>query len=100
LSFDSFIKLEDDLVPGDYRLLSVDRPLVVPYNVVIRFCVTSADVIHRFSLPSARIKVDAVPGIINVVSVKFSRIGVYYGQCSEICGSLHSFIPIQIEVCL
>jgi len=77
---------------GDYRLLSVDNRLVVPVGVPIRFAITSYDVIHSFSLPNACIKVDAVPGILNCVTVKFIKLGVYYGQCREICGSNHSFI--------
>jgi heme/copper-type cytochrome/quinol oxidase subunit 2 len=72
----------------------------VPVNIPIRFCVTSADVIHSFSVPSAGIKVDAVPGVLSAITVKFNRVGVFYGQCSEICGRLHSFMPIQIEVSL
>lgn len=96
--FDSFIKSSYEL--GDYRLLRVDNRLVVPVGVPIRFAVTSYDVIHSFSLPNACIKVDAVPGLLNCTTVKFIKLGVFYGQCSEICGANHSFMPIQVEVTL
>lgn len=98
LCFDRFIKLEHSL--GDYRLLSVDNRLVVPVNVPIRLAITSYDVIHSFALPNACIKVDAVPGILNCITVKFSKVGVFYGQCREICGANHRFIPICLEVTL
>jgi len=98
--FDSFILIEDELVLGDPRLLAVDKRLVVPIGVNIRLAVTSADVIHSWALPAAGIKIDAVPGILRCNVVKFSIIGVFYGQCSEICGANHRFMPICVEVAL
>lgn len=98
LEFDSFMKCLEDLKAGEYRLLEVDNRLVLPCNLNIRLCFTRADVIHRWSLPAAGIKVDCVPGILNVTVISFPFVGVYYGQCSEICGSNHTFMPICVEV--
>jgi len=94
LEFDSFI-LKD--LNNRYRLLDVDNRLVLPLNNQIRFLVNSLDVIHSFAIPSLGIKVDAVPGRINQVRILINRPGLYYGQCSEICGVNHRFIPIVIE---
>lgn len=81
-----------------FRLLEVDKPIFCPANSFIRFLVTSADVIHSFSLPQLGIKIDAIPGRVNQICGGPFPVGIYYGQCSEICGVNHSFMPIQVEV--
>jgi cytochrome c oxidase subunit 2 len=80
------------------RLLAVDNDLVVPVNKVVRVLTTGADVIHSFAVPSFGIKIDAVPGRINEIWFKAEREGVYYGQCSELCGKDHAFMPIAVRV--
>lgn len=97
LSFDSYILPTEDLKPGQYRLLEVDNRAIIPYNTEIRLLVTAADVIHSWTVPRLGVKADAIPGRLNQLSVVASRPGVYYGQCSEICGANHSFMPIVIE---
>lgn len=97
LSFDSYIVPTDELTPGQYRLLEVDNRAVIPVNVEVRVLVTAADVIHSWTVPALGVKADAIPGRLNQLSVVASRPGVYYGQCSEICGANHSFIPIALE---
>lgn len=100
LEFDSYMKSLDQLNLGEPRLLEVDNRCVVPCDTNIRFCITSADVIHSWALPSMSIKLDAISGILNTLCYSFPVVGVFYGQCSEICGANHSFIPIAIEVTL
>lgn len=100
LEFDSYIKSLDQLELGEPRLLEVDNRCVVPCNTNIRFCITSADVIHAWTLSSLSIKLDAIRGILRTVCYSFPVVGVFYGQCSEICGANHSFIPIALEVTL
>lgn len=97
MNFDSFI-INDLNNLRIFRLLDVDNRLILPLNNQIRFLVNSSDVIHSFTIPSLGIKVDAVPGRINQISININRFGLYFGQCSEICGINHSFIPIVIEV--
>lgn len=98
LEFDSYIIPGSDLEDsGGLRMLEVDNRVIVPELTHIRFVVTSGDVIHSFACPSLGIKCDAYPGRLNQVSVFINREGVYYGQCSEICGILHSSMPIVIE---
>lgn len=97
-SFESVIVSESDLIKGRRRLLETDNSLVIPYNVVIRFLITSLDVLHSWAVPEMGIKVDAVPGRLNQVVSQASNLGVYYGQCSEICGVSHGFMPIKINV--
>ena len=97
VNFDSFI-INDLNNLRIFRLLDVDNRLILPLNNQIRFLVNSSDVIHSFTIPSLGIKVDAVPGRINQISININRFGLYFGQCSEICGINHSFIPIVIEV--
>nr|YP_010570476.1 cytochrome c oxidase subunit II [Gigantidas vrijenhoeki]UZG65989.1 cytochrome c oxidase subunit 2 [Gigantidas vrijenhoeki] len=94
LGFDSFMERETD---GGYRLLDVDQRMVAPANTGIRCMVSSADVIHSFALPGCMLKVDAIPGRVNEVPMTVNMCGVLYGQCSEICGANHSFMPIVIE---
>jgi cytochrome c oxidase subunit 2 len=96
--FDSLIVADKDLKPGDLRLLTVDNELVVPVNKVVHVLVTGADVIHSFSVPSFGIKIDAVPGRINETWFKATTTGVFHGQCSQLCGKDHSFMPITVRV--
>ena len=86
-----------DLVLGSLCLLEVDQRLVLPRNVKICFLVTSSDVLHSWSIPSLGIKIDAFPGRINEVHASIYRKSIFYGQCSEICGILHGFMPIVIQ---
>lgn len=97
IEFDSYMVPSSDLEFGDYRLLEVDHRTVVPYRVNIRILVTAADVLHSWTVPSLGVKADAVPGRLNQLSFFINHAGVFYGQCSEICGANHSFIPIVIE---
>jgi cytochrome c oxidase subunit 2 len=88
---------EDDLTGGSLRLLEVDNRVVLPINTHIRVLITSADVLHSWAVPSFGVKVDACPGRLNQTSVFIRRPGVFFGQCSEICGVNHGFMPIVIE---
>lgn len=97
-SFDSYLKTGDDLKPGDIRQLSVDNEVVVPVNKVIIMQVASSDVIHSFTVPSFGIRIDAVPGRLNETWFKAEREGVYYGQCSKLCGQNHAYMPIAFRV--
>lgn len=97
IEFDSYMIPETDLEKGQFRLLEVDNRVVVPVDTHIRFIVTGQDVIHDFAVPSLGLKIDAVPGRLNQTSVLIQREGVYYGQCSEICGVYHAFMPIVVE---
>jgi cytochrome c oxidase subunit 2 len=98
ISFDSNMIADQDLKPGDLRLLEVDNRLVIPVDTVVKFLITGSDVIHSFSVPAFGMKMDAVPGRINETWVKLKELGVYYGQCSELCGVNHGFMPISVEV--
>ncbi len=97
IRFDSFLIPEQNLNPGDFRLLATDYRAVLPIKTIIRFIISSADVIHAWAIPRLLIKLDAVPGRLNQISSKILFPGVFYGQCSEICGANHSFIPISVE---
>lgn len=97
LEIDSYITQTQDLNIGEYRLLEVDNRIVLPINLETRILVSAADVIHAWSVPSLGVKVDAVPGRLNQLGFTITIPGIYYGQCSEICGANHSFIPISIE---
>lgn len=97
LEFDSYIVQEEDLSKGQYRLLEVDNRIVIPTKTETRLIITAADVIHRWTIPSIGVKADAIPGRLNQSSLNVNYPGVFYGQCSEICGANHSFIPIAIE---
>ena len=97
IRFDSYIVPTDQLTLGQYRLLEVDNRLVVPINTEIRLLVTSTDVLHSWTVPSLGIKSDAIPGRLNQLGFTCNRPGVFFGQCSEICGANHSFIPISLE---
>lgn len=95
--YDSYMIPEEDLELGQLRLLEVDNRMVVPINTHIRVIVTAADVLHSWAIPSLGIKCDAIPGRLNQTSLFVKREGIYYGQCSEICGINHGFMPIVIE---
>lgn len=97
LNFDSYMIPTSDLVTGSFRLLEVDNRVVLPINTHIRVLVTAADVLHSWAIPSFGIKIDATPGRLSQVSLFIKRQGVYYGQCSEICGVNHGFMPIVVR---
>ena len=97
IEFDSYMIPESDLELGQFRLLDVDNKVIVPTDTHVRLIVTGADVIHSFAVPSLGIKIDAVPGRLNQTSILCERTGTFYGQCSEICGVWHGFMPIAIE---
>lgn len=90
--------MESDLELGEFRLLEVDNPIVVPSNTHVRFIVTSKDVLHDFALPAAGVKMDAAPGRLNQSSFYSDREGSTYGQCSELCGAYHGFMPIEVKI--
>ena len=96
--FDSLMVQDKDLKPDQPRLLSVDNEMVVPIDKVVRVQVTGSEVIHSFAVPSFGIKIDAVPGRLNETWFKATKEGVYYGQCSELCGKNHAFMPIAVRV--
>nr|QXT44650.1 cytochrome c oxidase subunit 2 [Grigiotermes hageni] len=97
LEFDSYMVQQEDLQTGMFRLLDTDNRVVLPMNSPIRMIVTAADVLHSWTVPSLGVKTDATPGRLNQVSFSINRPGILYGQCSEICGANHSFMPITIE---
>ena len=97
-SYDSNMLKEDELEDGQPRLLAVDNPIVIPVDTTVRVLTTATDVIHAFALPSAGMKIDAVPGRINETWMRITEIGTYYGMCSELCGQYHGFMPIQVNV--
>lgn len=96
-TFDSYMIPDDDLAEGQIRNLSVDNPLVLPVDTTIRVIVTAADVLHNFAMPSLGVKMDAVPGRLNEIWVRIEEEGTYYGQCSELCGANHAYMPIEIK---
>lgn len=98
IAFSSYIIQEADLKPGQRRLLEVDNRVVVPVNATVRLLVTAGDVIHSWAIPAFGVKKDGMPGRINETWFKAEREGVYYGQCSEICGTNHGYMPIAVEV--
>jgi cytochrome c oxidase subunit 2 len=97
LNFDSYMIATDDLTKGAFRLLEVDNRVVLPINTHIRLLITAADVLHSWAIPSFGIKVDACPGRLTQTSLFLKREGTYYGQCSEICGVNHGFMPIVVK---
>jgi cytochrome c oxidase subunit 2 len=97
VEFDSYIIPTQELEERSFRLLEVDNHAVLPLNTQIRILITAADVLHSWAVPSLGVKVDATPGRLNQTSFLINRPGLFYGQCSEICGANHSFIPIVIE---
>lgn len=97
IEFDSYIVPTPELETSGFRLLDVDNRIILPINSQIRILVTAADVLHSWTVPALGIKVDATPGRLNQTNFLINRPGLFYGQCSEICGANHSFIPIVIE---
>jgi cytochrome c oxidase subunit 2 len=97
INFDSYMITENDLEIGQFRLLEVDNRVVLPINTHVRVLITAGDVLHSWAVPSMNIKADAVPGRLNQLTIFVKRPGVYYGQCSELCGVNHAFMPIVIE---
>jgi len=98
--FDSYIKNIDIFELGDLRLLEVDNRCILPCNINVRFCISSLDVIHSWTIFNYFIKLDAISGIISIFYFNFPMVGIFFGQCSEICGANHSFIPIVLEITL
>nr|BAM75111.1 cytochrome c oxidase subunit II [Bolinichthys pyrsobolus] len=97
LAFDAYMIPTQDLLPGQFRLLETDHRVVVPIESPVRVLVTAEDVLHSWAVPALGVKMDAVPGRLNQTAFLTSRPGVFYGQCSEICGANHSFMPIVVE---
>lgn len=97
LAFDSYMVPTEELELGDFRLLEVDNPVVLPIHTHIRVIVTAADVIHSWAVPSLGVKLDGIPGRLNGASFLIKREGLYYGQCSELCGAQHGFMPIAVK---
>nr|ATN23532.1 cytochrome c oxidase subunit II [Pseudocolaspis sp. EMHAU-15071004] len=97
IEFDSYMIPADSMKNQMFRLLDVDNRVIVPYNSQIRILVTSTDVIHSWTIPSMGVKIDATPGRLNQVNLISNRPGLFFGQCSEICGANHSFMPIVLE---
>ena len=97
LEFDSYILLAEESDKYRFRLIDVDNRTILPINTQIRVLVSAADVIHSWTVPALGVKVDAIPGRLNQIRFSINRPGLFYGQCSEICGANHSFIPIVIE---
>nr|QWB85744.1 cytochrome c oxidase subunit II [Acanthocinus griseus] len=97
IEFDSYMISQNSMNLNNFRLLDVDNRLVIPFESQIRLLVTAADVIHSWTIPSLGVKIDATPGRLNQISFSSNRTGMFYGQCSEICGANHSFMPIVIE---
>nr|AND95968.1 cytochrome c oxidase subunit 2 [Onthophagus apterus] len=97
LEFDSYMIPMNDMKMNSFRLLDVDNRTILPYNSQIRMLVTAADVLHSWTIPALSIKIDATPGRLNQISFLLNQTGLFFGQCSEICGANHSFMPIVIE---
>ena len=96
--FESYMVQDADLQEGDLRLLTVDNPLVIPANKNIQILITAGDVLHSWAVPSMGLKTDAVPGRLNETWVNVKEPGIYRGQCSEICGTGHGFMPVVVKV--
>nr|WPW47258.1 cytochrome c oxidase subunit 2 [Halobates flaviventris] len=97
IEFESYMKPESEIEMNEFRLLETDNRIMLPMNNQIRIIVTATDVLHSWTIPSLGIKIDAIPGRLNQGSMFINRPGIMYGQCSEICGANHSFMPITIE---
>nr|WHM51799.1 cytochrome c oxidase subunit II [Anacanthotermes sp.] len=97
VEFDSYMIPQEEMNSSSFRLLETDNRTTLPMNSMIRLIVTAADVLHSWTVPSLGIKIDATPGRLNQASAMINRPGLFYGQCSEICGANHSFMPIVIE---
>nr|AOY39814.1 cytochrome c oxidase subunit 2 [Curculionoidea sp. 1 KM-2015] len=97
IEFDSYMIPTNEMTNFNFRLLDVNNRLIIPFNTQIRIMITSADVIHSWTIPSLGVKLDATPGRLNQSNFNINRTGLFFGQCSEICGANHSFMPITIE---
>nr|AOY39619.1 cytochrome c oxidase subunit 2 [Scolytinae sp. BMNH 1039896] len=97
IDFDSYMIPTEDMNPSNFRLLDVNNRLTIPFNSQVRILITSADVIHSWTIPSLGVKIDGTPGRLNQSNFIINRPGLFIGQCSEICGANHSFMPIIIE---
>jgi len=97
IEFDSYIIPINDIKINNFRLLDVDNRIILPINLKIRILISAADVIHSWTIPSLGVKVDGTPGRLNQTNFIINRAGLFFGQCSEICGANHRFIPIVIE---
>nr|ABY55901.1 cytochrome oxidase subunit II [Pterostichus lama] len=97
IEFDSFLISSSEMNNNNFRLLDVDNRIILPFNAQIRVLVTATDVIHSWTIPALGVKIDATPGRLNQTNFFMNRVGLFYGQCSEICGANHSFMPIVIE---
>nr|AKN01353.1 cytochrome c oxidase subunit II [Ptilomera tigrina] len=97
MEFESYMKPTNEIMENEFRLLETDNRIVLPMNNQIRILVTATDVLHSWTIPCLGIKIDAIPGRLNQGSIFINRPGIMYGQCSEICGANHSFMPIMIE---
>ncbi len=98
VSFDQYLKAKEELQDGEPYLLATDTEVVVPANKIVRVIVTASDVLHAWTIPSFGSKIDAVPGRLNETWFKAEKEGVYYGQCSELCGKDHAYMPITVRV--
>ena len=98
ISFDANMRLEHELSDPKLRLLETDTQIVVPVDKVVKLQITSADVLHAWTIPAFGVKMDAVPGRLNETWFKANKEGIYYGQCSELCGPKHAFMPINVKV--
>ncbi|HZD25348.1 MAG TPA: cytochrome c oxidase subunit II [Alphaproteobacteria bacterium] len=96
-TFDAYMIADQDLQPGQPRLLAVDNPVVLPVDTDVRVLTTATDVIHSWAVPALGVKMDAIPGRLNETWLRIEQPGIYYGQCSELCGDYHGFMPIEIE---
>lgn len=97
IEFDSYIINSNDLIINNFRLLETDNRIIIPFNLQTRLLITAADVLHAWTIPSLGVKIDATPGRLNQTNFLINKTGIFYGQCSEICGANHSFIPIKLE---
>nr|ALO70399.1 cytochrome c oxidase subunit 2 [Bolitobius castaneus] len=97
IEFDSYMIPSNEMKLFNFRLLDVDNRIAIPFNSQIRMLVTAADVLHSWTIPSISVKIDATPGRLNQISFLINRTGILFGQCSEICGANHSFMPIVLE---
>nr|ALO76175.1 cytochrome c oxidase subunit 2 [Mylabris sp. MYL01] len=97
LEFDSYMTPMNEMSPWNFRVLDVDNRIITPFKTPIRMLITAADVLHSWTVPSLGVKIDATPGRLNQINFLSNRSGLLYGQCSEICGANHSFMPIVIE---